>query len=502
MEVGETFLRQATQFMGDGDLSSALASLHQATESGINAEQTHKWLVVLHTLYCFCECEKLAGSLMENPDVRTEQLLSAARLFFEISRYKIATDLTRQVNELQPGNPDTLAILASCLERDGMNDQAKQFLHESIAIDPSHVRTTRMLAHLERRDSDFASARIRLEKHLQQYPSSDDWRLQYELAAVLDRLGEHCRAMQVLCTAKAQLAPYIEMQAFEKMSTRQWEIVQQLTSERLRKWNSNCELKPNLRLCLLAGFPRSGTTLLENILISHIDCVGTDETGIMFSQFTDPLIMQAETASEGIEELDSFNADELSAGRYEFLRCTEEYIQEAVDGRWLIEKEPLLTANLAVPMRLFPDAKIIMPLRDPRDVVISYFFTLVPVGVSSLASVELGETCRFYASVMRHWLYLKQVIPEAQWLELRYEDLLENPETQTRKLADFLAIEWSDALLSHHKNLSERKVSTPTYDDVSKPLYKRSIARWKNYEEALAPHLHYLKPYIEAFGYE
>lgn len=142
-----------------------------------------------------------------------------------------------------------------------------------------------------------------------------------------------------------------------------------------------------------------------------------------------------------------------------------------------------------------------MPLRDPRDVVISFFFTIVPLSSGSVAAISLEESCRYYAEVMRHSLTLRKIISPDRWMESRYEDLLAHPEKQTRAIAKFLDVEWTPDMVSHHKKKPYKAVSTPTYDDVSKPLYTRSKGRWRNYEKYLAPHLHHLEPFIEAFGY-
>jgi len=87
-------------------------------------------------------------------------------------------------------------------------------------------------------------------------------------------------------------------------------------------------------------------------------------------------------------------------------------------------------------------------------------------------------------------------------LSISQEALLADPEMQTCALAEFLEIEWTSDMTAHHKKKPEKAISTPTYDDVSKPLYTRSKGRWRNYEKVLQPHLLYLAPYIKAFGYE
>jgi hypothetical protein len=135
-------------------------------------------------------------------------------------------------------------------------------------------------------------------------------------------------------------------------------------------------------------------------------------------------------------------------------------------------------------------------------VVISFYFTIVPTAPNSVAAATLEETCIYYAEVMRHWLLLRERLDPSRWMESRYEDLLADPETQTRRLAGFLNLDWRPEMLAHHQRRHEgRNVSTPTYDDVSQPLYSRSLGRWRRYEEWLAPHLHHLEPYLEAFGY-
>ncbi|MGB0992906.1 MAG: sulfotransferase [Akkermansiaceae bacterium] len=493
----------ATTALAQGNVLEALRIWKACADQGASANELAEWGHVAHQFYQFDDAEYLAAKLALNAEVETDHLLQTARLFFQVGRFSTAAKLTSRASLIQAENPDILTMLASCTERAGDDARAIELLKQALALDPSHARAVRLYAHIERRDSRFSDARTKIEQHLLDHPSVDDWRLQYELAAILDRLGEYDNAMEVISQAKNQLQPQVPMREAAMIGERQWQVTQLLSQDKLSGWRQESEhLSPRQKICLMAGFPRSGTTLLESVLTGSDNCVGTDETGILATLFEKPLVLDATSAEDVMEELDHFEPEDLSAGREEYLRCTEQYIGKPINDRWLIEKEPLLTSSLAVPLRLFPDAKIIMPLRDPRDVVISYYFTLVPLAANCAAAISLGDTCQYYASVMRHWIYLKQRLPESQWLESRYEDLIADPETQTKKLASFLGIKWSDAMLNHHKNRSERNVSTPTYDDVSKPLYTRSVERWKNYEAQLTPHLHHLEPYIAAFGYD
>lgn len=498
-----SLIQQAIQALAADGTGAALSCLKNADSSELGADQVHEWLTLFHSFYQLELAGELAGMLATHPRANTPQLLSAARIFFENGNYRIAKNLTHRANELAPDDPDILAMLASCIERDGSRADAIPYLEKSLELAPGHVRSVRLLARIERRVGRVSDARARLERQIQNHRTDQDWRIRYELAAVLDGLALFREAMHELELAKNQLLQRVPVREAHATTRKRWEVALMVDAGRFSTW-SKLALPPETRrrICVMAGFPRSGTTLLESVLTSHALCIGTDESGILHQLYERPLLLDAASAMSAVAELDSFDADDLLAGRKEYLRCTEAYLGEPVGERWLIEKEPLLTSYLALVLRLFPEAKVLMPLRDPRDVVISYYFTMVPLAASCAAAVDLGETCRHYAEVMRHWLHWKKILPCTQWLESRYEDLIDEPEIQTRKVADFLSLTRSPEMLAHHENRQKRTVSTPTYDDVSKPLYRGSIGRWKNYRDQLAPHLHHLQPYIEAFGYD
>lgn len=496
---------QARAALAAGEIETALEIWSRITAGTPDPDRLLDHAALLMELYRINDAEHQLERLRNHADARPGQLLSGAKLLFQIGRFAAAARLTAAATAIDRENSDIAAMLAAMLERSGEVAQASALLVETLTRHPGHARTTQQLSHIERRRGDFEQARSRLVAHLSNYTSEDDWRLNYELAGVLDRLGDYPAAFDALRAAKRQLEPSsrVHRPRWRAIADRQWQVAQGLERDRLQAWQQSARmLQPPLRLCLVAGFPRSGTTLLEQILTTHPCCVGTDETGILATQFRNPLVFQASSAAEALRELDSFEVDDLENGRAEYLRCTAEYIGEPLGSRLLIEKEPLLTADLAVPLRLFPEAKILMPLRDPRDVVISFFFTIVPLAPHSAAAATLEDTCLYYAEVMRHWLLLRDRLDPSRWFESRYEDLLAEPEAHTRRVAAFLDLEWSPDMLSHHKQSSVREVSTPTYDDVSKPLYTRSRGRWNNYRTWLEPHLHLLEPFIKAFGYE
>lgn len=490
---------EACEALARGEIDRALDLWSAVTAGSCGADDLLEHAVLLQRLYRSADAAPLWERLLEHPGATPEHWLAAGKVWFQSGRFAGCARFTGKALLARPDDADVAAMHVSALERAGERERAERIAASMLERFPAHARLVRLLARLERNDGRFREAGERLERHLHRHPGGEDWRLRYELAAVLDRSGDYSGAMRELELAKSQLGPEAAKHrpVWRAMTERQWQVARALTVERLGRWSVGEE---HAKVCLMAGFPRSGTTLLERVLTAHPDCVGTDESGILATQFRDPVVFGAASAGEVIGELDAYGEEDLAAGRAEYFRCTADVLGESPGGRWLIEKDPLLTADLAVPLRLFPHARVVMPLRDPRDVAISFFFTIVPAAPNSVAAATLEDTCRYHAEVMRHWLLLRDRLDPARWLESRYEDLLADPAGRTRRLADFLGVGWRPEMLAHHR-AGGRAVGTPTYDDVSKPLYDRSLGRWRNYGRWLEPYLHHLQPCLDAFGY-
>jgi hypothetical protein len=427
-----------------------------------------------------------------------------AHCYFEIGRFGKAAEVMHvALSRIARPDASTTNTLAWTLERNHQMNEARHFAEAAHAIDPSYGPAVRLLAHLDRRNGDMERAADRITKHLQRYESESDWGLRYELAAVCDRLGQYDAAWSALCEAKSQLATHASAHLRDShfICRRQWELAQSVTSADLRRWReAGGSLMPPKRIAFLTGFPRSGTTLLEQILASHADAVDTDETGILPGQFIEPMVWKADDVMSAIIELRSFDVPQLVAGRETFYELTENYLDQQIGARLLVEKNPLLTADLALALRLFPEASLLIVLRDPRDVVLSYLFTLIPLNWSGAPAIDVVEACRFYADTMRHWLWWRYRL-DWPWCEVHYERMIAEPTGETKRVTEFLGLTWDEAMLDERRRFERKAVRTPTYDDVTKPLYTRAMGRWETYQQYLAPGLPILQPYVEAFGY-
>lgn len=488
-----------------GDPYAAIATYRNAIERGASDLATlANYGVLLWRVFEFQQADEVFRQVIEDARIDTATLRRIAHCYFEIGRFGQSAAVMRiALARLDEPDAITANTLAWTLERDHQTEEARQFAEAAYAIDNAYGPAVRLLAHLDRRAGDFERAERRLAEQLRKYPSDFDWGLRYELAAVYDRLGRYDDAFHTLVQAKAQLAPVSAGHLRESYAIRrrQWELTQSVTATDVKNWRAaGPSLDQARRIVFLTGFPRSGTTLLEQIIAANTATVDTDESGILPSQFIEPLVWRAADVFSALIELRSFAAEQLVAGREAFYRMTEQYLGQSIGDRLLIEKNPLLTADLPLPMRLFPEASLLVAHRDPRDVVLSYLFTMVPLNWSSAPAADVVEACRFYADTMRHWLWWRSRLG---WpaCEIRYERFIADPVVEAQRVAGFLGLEFDPATLHERHRAERRAVRTPTYDDVTKPLYTRAIGRWHNYERHLGPGLTLLQPFLDALGY-
>jgi hypothetical protein len=165
-----------------------------------------------------------------------------------------------------------------------------------------------------------------------------------------------------------------------------------------------------------------------------------------------------------------------------------------------VDKNPSLTPSLHIWLRLFPQLKVIITLRDPRDVVLSCYFQNLTLTAANVNFLSLERTVRFYSDCMDAWLRIRD-LGGFEWIETRYEDLVGNLETEGRRVTSFLGLSWDEMQARYYEAAQRKFVHAPTYSEVTQPVYSRSVGRWQHYAEALAPLQTSLNPYLQKFGY-
>ena len=157
-------------------------------------------------------------------------------------------------------------------------------------------------------------------------------------------------------------------------------------------------------------------------------------------------------------------------------------------------------ARLHLWLRVFPDLKVLIALRDPRDVIVSCFFQKQMLNATNANFLSLERTARHFADLMDVWLRLRE-LGGFDWLESRYEDVVSHLESEGRRVTEFLGLTWHERQANYHEAARKKFVFAPTYNDVTRPVHGRAVGRWQHYAEALAPIEQRLAPYCRAFGY-
>jgi hypothetical protein len=385
-------------------------------------------------------------------------------------------------------------------------DGAKTCTEEALALAPEQHVLRYFLAVIDRRSGRVESAQARLEQLIEakQAPFgvvADAW---YQLASLHDSAGRFNQAYDALQHAKKIFAAgagpvRYDAADIDEISRRTYANV---TAEHFERWTEGGSRFQPLGhgLALLCSHPRSGTTLLEQVLDSHPEVVSADELEVMSELVYTPLCHGSPTTQPVPAILDAAPQEQIQETRRRYWNAMQGALREPIAQRILLDKNPALTGLLPVIGRVFPEMRIIFALRDPRDVVLSCYMQQLPLNPVSVHYLSLEDTAKSYAATMRLWLKLRPMIRNP-WIEVRYEDTVVDIERQARRVLDFLWLPWDDRVLNYHQRAKQKHVHSPTYAAVTRPLYTSSIGRWKNYAKQLAPCLETLRPYVEAFGY-
>ncbi len=225
------------------------------------------------------------------------------------------------------------------------------------------------------------------------------------------------------------------------------------------------------------GMPRSGTTLAEQIIASHPDVYGAGELPDLMT------IAQRDIAGTGVvfpNNIPALDQARLNAWAADYVAGLH---RRAPDAKRITDKMPANFFGIGLIHAMLPNAKIIHVNRNPVDTCLSCFMQLF--GRKQDYTYDLAELGRYYVDysrLMEHW---RSVLPAGAFLEVQYEEIVADQETQARRMIAFCGLDWNDACIDFHKN--KRSVLTLSLAQVRQPIYKSSVERWRSYERFLGP---------------
>jgi tetratricopeptide (TPR) repeat protein len=437
---------------------------------------------------------------------KSEALVMAGTHCRNFNQYEMARRFFERAVE-QPGvTAETMVKLGELCERLRLPDQAGKLVDRALQMDGRCG-----LALLVRARLDRAAGRLeQAEKLIRPMLADSDpqtWSTRirgwYELGAILDREERYNEAMAEFLEAKALIRPNATrfLSSQQSVRTQVKDAKADITSEVLSRWSeAGASLQPARRLALLCGHPRSGTTLLEQVLDSHPEIVSAEETPVFFETYLD-LKRGFPDDARMLSVLESASPALLREARASYARCVESLLGRPLGEKLLVDKNPSLTLLIPAVVRVFPETKFLAALRDPRDVCLSFFMQPLPLNVASASYLTLEGTIEEYTVLMGIWRAMAARMPNPS-IEVRYEDMVADLETVARKALQFLGVAWDPRVLRFDEHARQKLVRSPTYADVAKPISSGAIGRWRNYQKHLEPWLRKLEPFVKAFGYE
>jgi tetratricopeptide (TPR) repeat protein len=449
----------------------------------------HKWAEAHHMLGTGEEVLKgLRQSAASNPaDAAT--YLAIAHLEGLLGRQPHALEALEEAVRRDGASAEALSALAEKLEQQNEIQRCETILGQLAALPEPGGKLPILKARLAYRLGHFEEA---LGLAQQAPPSTDVGTRAQLIGQSLDRLGDPAGAFEAfeqMNREDARAGGDVASQARKSRS----ELAEQkslLTPEWLHRQADSPA--PERLPAFLVGFPRSGTTLLDTLLMGHPGVAMAEE---------EPMLSSVGDRLGNFARLADLTADEVGALRSTYFDVAGQYVPEA-GSKLLIDKNPLAMGSMPIVHRLFPAAPVIFMERHPCDVVLSCFMMrFQPTGIGT-NFLTLEDTALLYDEIMRFWTRSTELLPLRVYT-IRYERLVEDLEGELRPLADFLGLSWLPEILDHRNTAKKRSfIKTPSYAQVMEPVTKKAVGRWIRYRDQLEPVLPILQPWIDRLGYD
>jgi Flp pilus assembly protein TadD len=435
------------------------------------------------------------------PDNLREELATA---LMQVGRTREAEDLLTA-----PGIHKSLSgtiRLAQLNERTNRVAQARDLLDQArasvgIASPQEQIDLFQLEASLALRDKDYVHARtatesiIALRPHIQAEANAH-----FMLGGIADKQKNPALAMAHLEKAHAiqfklaaDVVPEIAYSDAEPL---------QISSKWLKPDECGFRHDPDAPTekdspVFIVGFPRSGTTMLEQMLDAHPGYASMDERATL-QRCIERMEAQTKEYPHDLHTLDKAAADDL---RQVYWTEVAKVITLA-PGQQLVDKNPLNMLRLPMIVRLFPNAKIILALRHPCDVLLSCYMQNFRSPAFMVLCSSLERLAKTYVNAMRFWIHHQALLtPEA--LILRYEETVNDFPAQVDRITEFLGIDDRDFLTQFNAHAARKGyISTPSYSQVVEPVNNRAVGRWQPYAEWLRPALPILQPVADHWGYD
>jgi tetratricopeptide (TPR) repeat protein len=425
-------------------------------------------------------------------------------MLFNAGKVEESLEWAKRAVKMGPEGAKSNVFVANCYEKLHRIDDALEANRLAQIASPQTKYLKFQEAKLVARNGEYerASEILRETSQAPGLPPELKAQIFGELGRVLDKLKDYDQAYEAFSQSGHAAASSPKIQKFN-LGYRPGLIsayIKGLTEERLKKWKPEDLKDDSWTPAFLVGFPRSGTTMTEQIMAAHSSICTTDEQPYMEHVRMEWARIVGANPDLGWMA-DQLDVDDILQLRKIYREKVEADQKSPIGSNIVIDKLPLNIMNIGLINLVFPEAKIIVALRDPRDCCLSSFMQDFELNSAMIHFLALDRAVNFYTQVMGAWLHFRDIISLSHFT-IRYEDTVQNLEFEAKLLIDYLGLDWEPDLLQFYHRARERVIATPSYVAVTEPVHTRAIGRWKNYHQQFAPLLPKLEPFIREFGYE
>jgi tetratricopeptide (TPR) repeat protein len=439
--------------------------------------------------------EAFDSAIAVTPEARSH--FARALALEDLSELDAARTAFEQALALNPAQSEALSRLAVLAIQRGDIKAARNFATRALAIDANDIAAGIVMVQVALEEKDFATAE-RVLPVISQLPDlgTVNRAIAISLAGdVLDAQDRTDEAFAAYAQSKAILreayAP--KMEGLESVSAREHRLAEYFAVADPAAWRADAAGARRTHV-FLVGFPRSGTTLLEQVLASHPDVTAMEERTCL----QDSAVAFFGSNSD-LDRLAALSDTDLQSWRQAYWKRVAEAGASSSSSVFL-DKMPLNSVFLPLVAKLFPRAKIILALRDPRDVALSCFRRRFAMNPGMYEFTTLETSAAYYAAVMRLIdIYRGKLALDL--IETRHESLVTDFDGEARRLCDFLGLSWRDEMRGFAGRAGARNIDTPSSAQVARGLTEAGLAQWRRYGRALEPILPVLAPFVRQFGY-
>jgi tetratricopeptide (TPR) repeat protein len=497
-EASEAWKRQ--------DYEKSISLLEQAVQKEHSNPSLHLNLARAHGLrYDYSAVERCIEKALLVSQGSVQVLEEAAGICSSFKNLDIMLGYLERASQKKGVSIGALISLADIYVIDDRFDEAAEILERAARMDRKDSRVLLKEAVLKRQRGQVTEAESQFRELLANSEADILTRVRagYAVAAILDGAGQYDDAMTALLEVKAiqraQAAPLAP--SLQQMQQLHSEMARSITTPILDRWRADAaKLKTPRRIALLTGHPRSGTTLLEQVLDAHSDVISLEETTLIHDEIYRSMARDFPPGAGIFQMLDSAPPSVIGYLRENYFACAERFLRQPIGSRLLVDKNPGVNVMVPVLVRVFPETKFLVALRDPRDVVMSCFMQALTLTPVSSAYLTMEGTVKQYANVMDFW---RAMFPRMgnQAMYVRYEEMVDDLPSVARSVLGFLGVEFEEGVLKFYEHARTKRINSPTYAEARRPVYRTAIGRWRNYEKYLEPYLSGLEPLLKEWNY-